>query len=173
MKIRSAVVYSFVLAAILALGVGCAKKPNDAQMTTDILQKYSQDSGLSVRQISVQSNDGVVTLTGSVDNAAQREAAAKQAALEPGVKTVINNLQIGDAMANAVVPAQQAPPAQAVSEPTPVPEEKPMPRQRRSHRRCVLARSGQPASHPMIPTINRWPRTIRLLQIPLLHRRRT
>ncbi len=125
MKIRSAVVYSFVLAAILALGVGCAKKPNDAQMTTDILQKYSQDSGLSAKQISVQSNDGVVTLTGSVDNAAQREAAAKQAALEPGVKTVINNLQIGDAMANAVVPAQQAPPAQAVSEPAPVPEEKP------------------------------------------------
>lgn len=125
MKNRSAVVYSFVLAAILALGVGCAKKPNDAQMTTDILQKFSQDSGLSAKQISVQSNDGVVTLTGNVDNAAQRDAAAKQAALEPGVKTVINNLQIGDAMANAAVPAQQVPPAQAAAEPAPAPEEKP------------------------------------------------
>jgi BON domain len=126
MKKQSLVVSSFVLAAILFLGVGCAKKPNDAQMTTDVLQKFSQDSGLSVKQISVQANDGVITLTGTVDNPAQRDAAARQAASEPGVKTVINNLQVGDAMANAATPAQQAPP-QAVSEPAaePTPEEKP------------------------------------------------
>jgi hypothetical protein len=127
MKRHAAVVYSFALAAILVLGLGCAKKPNDAQMTTDILQKYSQDSGLASKQISVQSSDGVVTLTGAVDNEAQRETAAKQAALEPGVKTVINNLQVADTTANAAPAAQQpaAAPAMAEPTPTPAPEEKP------------------------------------------------
>lgn len=127
MKNHVAVVYSFALAAILALGMGCAKKPNDAQMTTDILQKYSQDSGLSQKQISVQSDEGVITLTGTVDNDAQREAAARQAASEPGVKTVVNNLQVGNALASADPAPQQTTPAPAASEPAPaaVPEEKP------------------------------------------------
>ncbi|HVI77087.1 MAG TPA: BON domain-containing protein [Candidatus Acidoferrum sp.] len=131
MKKHSVLVSSCVLAAILVLGVACAKKPNDAQMTADVLQKFSQDSGLSSKPISVQANEGVITLTGTVDNPAQREAAARQAASEPGVKTVINNLQVSDTMANATTPAQQ-PPAQAgqaATEPAaaadPTPEEKP------------------------------------------------
>jgi hypothetical protein len=60
----------------------------------------------------------VVTLAGTVDNDAQREAASRQAASVPGVKTVVNNLQVGNASASAPVadaPAQTqastAPPA--------------------------------------------------------------
>jgi len=125
MKTYSAVVSSFALGAVLVASVACAKKSNDAQMTTDIMQKYSQDSGLASKQISVQANDGVITLTGTVDNAAQRDAAGRQAATEPGVKTVVNNLQIGDAMASAATPAQQPAPQAAASEPAPMPQEKP------------------------------------------------
>ncbi len=125
MKIHSAVVSSCALAAILLLSVGCAKKPNDAQMTTDIMQKFSQDSGLASKPISVQSNDGVVTLTGSVDNTAQRDAAGRQAASEPGVKTVVNNLQIGDTTASAAPPAQQPAPEAAQPAPAAEPEAKP------------------------------------------------
>jgi hypothetical protein len=94
MKANSLIVSSFVLAAVLGAGVGCAKKPDDAQISGEIQSKFSQDSGLSTKQLVVETADGVVTLTGTVDNDAQRQAASRQAAVA-GVKTVVNNLQVG------------------------------------------------------------------------------
>ena len=88
---------------------GCAKKPDNAKISSEVQGKFSQDSGLSSKQLAVQANDGVVTLEGTVDNDAQREAAARQAASIAGVRTVINNLRVGDAAAMA--PAVVAPPA--------------------------------------------------------------
>jgi len=101
---------SFLLAAILSFGSGCAKKADDAKISSDIQTKFSQDSGLSTKQLTVQSANGVVTLNGNVDNDAQREAASRQAASTPGVKEVVNNLQVGNAPA---VAAAAAPPAAA------------------------------------------------------------
>ena len=99
MKTNSLFKFSFVLvlAMVLGMGVGCARKPDDTNITSDIQAKFSQDSGLSSKQLTVQANDGVVTLAGAVDNEAQREAAGRQAGSVPGVKTVINNLQVGNA----------------------------------------------------------------------------
>ena len=94
-------VYSCIVAASLILGVGCAKKLDDAKMSSDIQNKFSQDSGLSSKQLTVQANNGVVTLSGTVDDQAQRDAAGAQAASVPGVKTVINNLQVGQSSAMA------------------------------------------------------------------------
>ena len=71
---------------ILGLGAGCASKPDDAKISSDIQSKFSQDSGLSTKQLTVQASNGVVTLGGTVDNDAQREAASRQAASVPGVK---------------------------------------------------------------------------------------
>jgi BON domain len=104
-KTNSLFKFSFVLALILGLGVGCARKPDDAKITSDIQGKFSQDSGLSSKQLTVQANDGVVTLAGAVDNEAQREAAGRQAGSVPGVRTVINNLQVGNAAVAATRPA--------------------------------------------------------------------
>ena len=97
-----------VLAIVLSLGVGCAKKLDDAKMSSDIQSKFSQDSGLSSKQLTVQASNGVVTLSGNVDNSAQRDAAGRQAASVPGVKTVINNLQVGDLPVPASVSAPGA-----------------------------------------------------------------
>ena len=108
---------SFVLAAALALSVGCAKKLDDAKMSSDIQSKFSQDSGLASKQLTVQANDGVVTLSGMVDNEAQREAAGRQAASIAGVRTVVNNLQVGTAPAVAATATQPEKPAPAVSAP--------------------------------------------------------
>ena len=83
-----------LLVATLALAVGCAKAPNDAQVTSDIQTKLSTDSGLQNKQLTVQAANGTVTLSGTVDNDAEREAAARYAASAPGVKQVINNLQV-------------------------------------------------------------------------------
>src|SRR5437868_9581480 len=104
MKISRQSWYAGVLGIILLLGVGCAKKLDDAKMSSEIQSKFSQDSGLASKQLTVQANNGVVTLSGSVDNAAQRDAAAQQAASVGGVKTVVNNLQIGTAAADAAPP---------------------------------------------------------------------
>lgn len=98
---------SLLLAIALATGLGCTRKPDDAKISTDIQSKFNQDSGLSGKQLKVQAEDGVVTLSGGVDNDAQREAAGRQAASVAGVKTVINNLQVDNAAATA--PAESAP----------------------------------------------------------------
>ena len=71
---------------ILGFEPGCARKPDDAKISSEIQSKFSQDSGLSTKQLTVQANDGVVTLSGNVDNDAQREAASRQAASVAGVK---------------------------------------------------------------------------------------
>lgn len=106
-----------VMAFLLSLGIGCAKKPNDAKITSDIQNKFSQDSGLSTKQLTVQSASGVVTLSGNVDDEAQRDAASRQAASVTGVREVVNNLQIGNAPAPALADtssqtSQPSPPAE-------------------------------------------------------------
>ena len=102
----------FVLAIILGLGLGCAKKTDDAKVSSEIQDKFSQDSGLSAKQLSVKAEAGVVTLSGTVDNDAQREAAGKQAASVAGVKTVINNLEVSNVGKPTAV-AETTPPAEA------------------------------------------------------------
>ncbi|HXM60041.1 MAG TPA: BON domain-containing protein [Terriglobales bacterium] len=103
----------FVLGiGVMTIGLGCARKPDDAQISSEIQNKFSQDSGLSSKQLTVQASNGVVTLAGAVDNDAQREAAARQAGSVSGVKEVINNLQVGVA-ANTPQPAPVQPEASA------------------------------------------------------------
>ncbi|HEY1677286.1 MAG TPA: BON domain-containing protein [Candidatus Sulfotelmatobacter sp.] len=130
---------SFLVVA-LALSVGCTKKTDDAKTTAEIQSKFSQDATLGSKQLSVEADNGVVTLSGTVDNDAQRQTAGQQAATVNGVKTVINNLQVGatpapvDAMAATApmqTPSQQPAPADAMTStapaPTPAPVEKPAP----------------------------------------------
>ncbi len=121
---RTSLLVSLILAIILGLGTGCAKKPDDAKISSDVQGKFSQDSGLSSKQLSVQANNGVVTLAGTVDNDAQREAASRQAASVPGVKTVVNNLQVGNASTTAAVAAPATEPAAATPAAS-VPPDKP------------------------------------------------
>ena len=112
-------VTGIALLAILTIGVGCTKAPNDAQLTSDIQTKMATDSGLQGKQLGVKAEGGTVTLTGTVDNDVQRDAAARYAAAEPGVKQVINNLQV-----QAPAPTEAA---QATPPPAPVEEAKPSP----------------------------------------------
>jgi BON domain len=98
-------ILTFLFSAILALGLGCARKPGDAQISSQIQSKFSQDSGLAAKQLAVQASRGVVTLSGLVDNDAQRQAASRQAASVDGVKEVVNNLQVGSAANAATNPS--------------------------------------------------------------------
>jgi BON domain len=145
MKKLSLQIPPFVLALVLTLSVGCAKKPDDAKISSDIQGKFSQDSGLSTKQLMVQSNAGVVTLSGTVDNDAQREAASRQAGSVAGVKTVINNLQVGSAAAMAASAAPSADPVQAKAAP---PAEKSKPAAGKKSRRARSAAASADNSAP-------------------------
>jgi len=83
-----------VLLSIVLSSVGCSKPPTDAQIASDIQNKLNTDSGLQGKQLTVQADKGSVTLSGQVDNDAQRDAAARYASGEAGVKQVVNNLQV-------------------------------------------------------------------------------
>ncbi len=84
-----------VLLSVLGLGLGCSRAPNDTQIASDVQAKLSADSGLQGKQLVVQAANGTVTLSGQVDNDAQRDAAARYASSVAGVKQVVNNLQVG------------------------------------------------------------------------------
>lgn len=111
MKNVSHVLSATLLTAVLVFGAGCAKKADDRKISSDIQSKFSQDSGLADKQLTVEASNGAVTLSGYVDNDVQRDAASRQAGSVPGVKQVINNLQVGKARPS------QARVAQASNEP--------------------------------------------------------
>ena len=133
---------AIVMIAILGLGVACTKAPNDAQISSDIQSKMNSDSGLQGKQLNVQAANGTVTLSGTVDNDNQRQAAGRYAASEPGVKQVVNNLQVGAAPAPDMSAQTQAPPP--VEEPKPAPSR---PR-RTAHRTHKETSAPPPASEP-------------------------
>jgi BON domain len=122
MKARvSLYVTALVLLLTLAVAVGCSKAPNDAQLASDIQTKLSADSGLQGKQLSVQAANGTVTLAGTVDNENQRQAAARYAASEEGVKQVVNNLQVAPPVASVEPPPVEEKPQAAYVAPAPKP----------------------------------------------------
>ena len=104
MKRTPQLVLPLLLMIVLGFGSGCAKKPDDAKISSQIQGKFSLDSGLSSKQLTVQTDNGVVTLGGAGDNEAQREAASRQAASVAGVREVVNNLQVGNSAAALNIP---------------------------------------------------------------------
>ncbi|HYY69138.1 MAG TPA: BON domain-containing protein [Terriglobales bacterium] len=138
--------YVVTVAAVLALGVlaGCSRARNDAQIAGEVQGKINADSNIPTKQITVTSSNGIVTLAGTVSNDMERQAAANDAAQVEGVKTVVNNLQ--------VTPAT----AQAAPEPEPQPEPEPSRASVRTRRtsprvysnRSVSAPSSTPARAP-------------------------
>jgi hyperosmotically inducible periplasmic protein len=88
---------------VCALSSGCRtnespeKQVNDLEITASVKSKLASDLGLStVPDISVNSTNGVVTLSGEVDSAAIRSKADSIAHSVPKVKGVVDNLQIGN-----------------------------------------------------------------------------
>ena len=135
--------YVLTLATALALGIasGCTRARNDAQIAGDVQGKINADSNVPTKQITVTSSNGVVTLAGNVGSDTERQAAASDAAKVDGVKTVVNNLQVAPATAEATEPEQEQPEPQ-----------KPSPAGERAHRRGSRfshAQSSNPA--PMNP----------------------
>src|SRR5947199_10082975 len=98
---------SVVLIA-MALLAGCSRigSRTDAQVASDVQNKINGDSNIPDKQLNINANNGVVTLTGAVASDAARNAAANDAAQVEGVKTVVNNLEVSPSSASADQNAQ-------------------------------------------------------------------
>jgi BON domain-containing protein len=140
MKRPSQHVYVYVFVIVLTFAASCARRPDDAKISSDIQNKFSQDSGLASKQLTVQADNGTVTLAGIVDNDAQRQAASRQAASIPGVKQVVNNLQVGNEKPAAAVPEPAETEASSAPPPSPVRAERNAPR--KSHKARASEDSG-------------------------------
>lgn len=98
---------SITLLALLA--AGCSR--TDQQITSEVQAKINADTAFPDKQLAVTAANGVVTLSGNVSSDAARNAAASDAAQVPGVKTVINNLQVAGAGTTAGTQAEAVPAA--------------------------------------------------------------
>jgi len=110
------------LATLIVVGVlfagACStfKAPDDNAITSDIQAKLFADPVLKTRDIRVNSQKGVVTLSGTVSTELEKAAAERFAAREDGVKSVVNMLTVGTAPASQAVetaPTAEAPNPQA------------------------------------------------------------
>ena len=98
----------------IALAAGCSSKPDDAALVTNIKSQMFSDQQLKAASLQVTSDNGQVTLTGTVPSDAARLDAYKIATQTPGVTKVNDQM--------TVEAAQQPEPAAA---PAPAPSRAP------------------------------------------------
>lgn len=107
MRLKSTgAVLTIALLLMLAALSGCSKSANvagdertDAQLAGDVQTKISSDPALSGRNISINANKGVVTLSGTVNSDAEVTSALGDAQQAQGVKQVVSRLAIQQASA--------------------------------------------------------------------------
>jgi len=132
-----------VLIATALLAAGCSRvgSRTDAQVASDVQNKINGDSSIPDKQLNINANNGVVTLTGTVASDAERNAAGNDAAQIEGVKTVVNNLEVAPASAanQTAQPEEQA----SNNPPPPVREERrPSPSTRYRSSRSTSSKSA-------------------------------
>src|SRR5262249_25778718 len=141
MKARTSLYLSIILLiSVMGATTACSKAPNDTQISSQLQDRLNSDSGLQGKQLSVQSLNGTVTISGSVDNDAQRDAASRYAAAIPGVKQDVNIRRVGAPREQI---ADQAPP------PAPVETAKPAPATRKTTPRKRTQRTDSASVTPM------------------------
>jgi osmotically-inducible protein OsmY len=90
------------LALVAAVTVGCASTQSpgtqleDTAIKTDVLARITADPDLNPFEISVDVNEGVVYLSGVVDERSDAQEAARVARRASGVRNVVNNIRVGD-----------------------------------------------------------------------------
>lgn len=73
-----------------------SQKVSDSWITTKVKSEFATTKGVSVTDISVDTKDGVVVLTGNVDTQAEKDMAVKTARSVKGVKAVeAGHLNVG------------------------------------------------------------------------------
>ena len=103
MKVKRAVP-AVILAAMFCLVVSCMQT-NDARITGTIKSKLAVDGRVHASEISVDTADGVVTLTGNVDSEEARDQAVELAKATSGVNDVKDMISVRTASGSGDAPA--------------------------------------------------------------------
>ena len=82
------------LAALAALVFTVACGGADSGITTDVKTSLAADEVVSAYQIDVDTDDGVVTLTGTVDSSAAKMQAVQIAQMTSVVREVVDHLEV-------------------------------------------------------------------------------
>jgi hyperosmotically inducible protein len=91
-----------VLLAVLFFMNGCqsltgatmGENIDDATLTSYVKTRLAEDKLVTLTRVGVETNNGVVYLTGEVETAEQRSHIGSLASQVKGVKGVVNNLQV-------------------------------------------------------------------------------
>jgi hyperosmotically inducible periplasmic protein len=91
-----------VTLAVLCFMTGCqaltgatlGENIDDGTLTSSVKTKLASDKLVTLTRVGVETNNGVVYLTGEVETAQQRSQIGSLASDVKGVKKVVNNLQV-------------------------------------------------------------------------------
>ena len=83
----------------LVMTMACAK--TDAGITTNVKTKLAADDTVKAYEINVDTSNGVVTLTGTVENPAAKEQAVVIARQASGVRDVVDQITVNRAEATS------------------------------------------------------------------------
>ena len=97
MTIKNSFWALFIALALLVAGCNKTATRSDADIAKDVQAKINTDSAITNKAITVNANNGTVTLSGAVANETERMAASNDATAVEGVKQVMNNLTVGEA----------------------------------------------------------------------------
>jgi len=91
-----AAIVAVLLAPACATTRSASKQVDDAWITTKVESKLAADPEVNNFEIDVDTQDGVVRLSGNVEQAAARKEAEELARSTEGVTQVVNEIEIGD-----------------------------------------------------------------------------
>jgi hyperosmotically inducible protein len=91
-----------VMVAFLFLMTGCqamtgatlGQNMDDGNLTSSVKTKLASEKLVSLTRVGVETNNGIVYLTGEVETAEQKSRSGSLASEVKGVKQVVNNLQV-------------------------------------------------------------------------------
>ena len=91
-----------VMVAFLLLITGCqaltgetmGQNIDDSTLTSYVKTKLAEDKLVTLTRVGVETNNGIVYLTGEVETAEQKSRIGSLASQVKGVKKVVNNLQV-------------------------------------------------------------------------------
>ena len=91
-----------VTLAVLFFMTGCqaltgatlGENIDDGNITTSVKTKLASDKLITLTRVGVETNNGIVYLTGEVETVEQRSRIGSLASEVKGVKKVVNNLQV-------------------------------------------------------------------------------
>ena len=105
--LRSLMAVTFCV--LVLAGGACRSGPEDSTITASVKSKLAADTTVPATTINVDTKDGAVTLTGTVDNAAAKTKAETIAKGTEGVKSVTNNITVRAASTTTAPPAPTTP----------------------------------------------------------------